>query len=778
MRKRILKLAAMTLAAAMLTGTCAACGSGANKEESGRSTENANGIPKAESCIYKTAALTEAIDGYYSALCGFEDKVFYIKTIYDNESYSNTKAVYNCNADGEETMLFSTDNLLENCDQSEITGFTPLSDGNFAFSLSGGSNPNVAYEPDDENFDWEGYYENYENVYSLQVLDASGRLQWETEISGYCQLQADGQGNILAFFSNYDEETGEQSNSAVMYDTSGNGTEITSGLETIYSIDNSVRASDGSVYLMASGDTSSNVFLKWNVEQKKFEEFTIDTNNRYFYGFIPSMQPEIPFYIYDEKGIYAVSSDGTLLETVNFIDSDLSGSKFNGAIGLADGTFIAILYDNDYHSYFGKLTLNENADNVEVLTLATYYLDSDLGEKIAAFNNSQDEYRISVKDYSEYNDNNSENEDDWNKGILVFDEDIAAGNIPDLVELSSFNAVSYAEKGLLLNLYDFMEKDDTYTKNAFLPNYLAANEIDGGVYWLTGGISLYTILVNTELTGRKTSWTLQEFVDICRDCNDKGISIFENQTPERFLDQVIFGSNFVDITKGECHFDDPAFVELLKLSQEITSTEPDYESMTDSEWDAYYAEETMKYMNGETLMYSSNYYAYQDYAMSKAFFGNKSTTLIGFPTVDGKNSSSLMPCQGSIGITTACKAPEVAWDFVCSFIEMDVDRRYSYPITVDQLEEYFDYDLERLEQTVEGGYTYNNVELDLQMPTEQELETFRDFLTSVDRISMNDSTMTNMIYEVLQDFYDGHQTAEETASLLQQKCNLYLKENG
>ncbi len=780
MTQKSMKFAAMLLASAMLAGTCA-CGSNdeSSKTNSSGSSEESTSVAKAETCAYKSVALTSAGNSYYTGISGIDDMLYYAKTTYNDDSNEAKKAVYSCDFDGNETELFSCDNLLEGSDQTDIISFTAISGDTFAVVVSGGSNPDMAYEPDNEDFDWDSYYENYEQIYSLQVFEADGTLKWKTDLSdpGYGTIQADADGNLIGFFTKYDEETDEQSVLLQRFDSSGNVTEV-SGLEDLYSIDATVRSADGSIYVMASAEDAWNQVMKWNPESQKFENLELDTDNLSVYGFVSSMNPDVPFYIYNDRAIYAVSpEDGKLTETLNFMDSNLTSSKFSGGVALASGEFIAMLNDSSYNTYLAKLSINENAGGAETLTLATYYLDDQLSEKVAAFNNAQDQYRIEVKTYDEYNNYEGEDESEWNKGMTVFHEDIAAGNIPDLVDVNSFNAQSYAEKGLFVDLYDYMEKDDTYTKDAFLPNFLAANEVDGALYWLAPTFSISGMMANDNLTGHKDSWTLQEYVDVCQSCVDQGIEIMEYQSQETFLRNIIYGSEFVDFFNGVCHFDDPGFVGLLELSKQVTSNEPDYDNMTDSEWEAYSMEQTMRYQNGEILLQNTNFWGFQDYATSKALFGDEPVTMIGCPKVSDKSSFQMSLNGAAIAITTSCEVPDVAWDFIRSTMEIDLETVYSFPVLTEDLDAYLAEDAKKMEQVVEGGYNYNGVDLKLQMPTDEELDAFKEVLYSVDRIQILDDALMSMVDETLQDFYDGNQTAEETANLLQQKCNLYLKEN-
>ena len=62
----------------------------------------------------------------------------------------------------------------------------------------------------------------------------------------------------------------------------------------------------------------------------------------------------------------------------------------------------------------------------ESITLAAIYLDYDVQDMIVKFNRSNDQYRIEVKDYSEYNND----QDGWDAGQTKLNTEILSGNLP------------------------------------------------------------------------------------------------------------------------------------------------------------------------------------------------------------------------------------------------------------------------------------------------------------------------------------------------------------
>lgn len=82
------------------------------------------------------------------------------------------------------------------------------------------------------------------------------------------------------------------------------------------------------------------------------------------------------------------------------------------------------------------------------LTLACFGLDYNLRSQIVKFNRSSADYRIVVKDYSEY-----ATDDDYNAGLTKLNTEIISGSVPDLIANNMQMPIrQYAAKGLLLRI--------------------------------------------------------------------------------------------------------------------------------------------------------------------------------------------------------------------------------------------------------------------------------------------------------------------------------------
>ena len=106
----------------------------------------------------------------------------------------------------------------------------------------------------------------------------------------------------------------------------------------------------------------------------------------------------------------------------------------------------------------------------ESLSMAVMYLDYHTQQAIIDFNRSNDKYRVDVRDYSEYN-----TEDDYSAGLTKLTTEIMAGNMPDILSVSeSIPYRQLAAKGLLEDLYPYIDADEQLSRGDFFPNVLSA----------------------------------------------------------------------------------------------------------------------------------------------------------------------------------------------------------------------------------------------------------------------------------------------------------------
>lgn len=141
-----------------------------------------------------------------------------------------------------------------------------------------------------------------------------------------------------------------------------------------------------------------------------------------------------------------------------------------------------------------------------VLTLATLGMDSGTRARVLEFNRTSGTHRIEVRDYSEYN-----TAGDTAAGLSKLNTEIMAGDMPDLLDVSSGVSLrKYAAKGLLEDLWPFIESDPSLGREGVMERVLQAAGIGGKLYRVFSRFAIETAAGAPAVVGDKMGWTLEE----------------------------------------------------------------------------------------------------------------------------------------------------------------------------------------------------------------------------------------------------------------------------
>lgn len=221
------------------------------------------------------------------------------------------------------------------------------------------------------------------------------------------------------------------------------------------------------------------------------------------------------FYFNDNSGIYGYNTTSdTTTELCNWIASDINGSNVSSFCVIDDEHIVSMSYnyDNTMGSSSNSFELltrvpDDQVTEKYVLTLACIYCDYTVRNAVLDFNKKSDDYKIMIKEYSSSVSSGnlttsmasstvapSVDYSDYDSMITALNNDIIAGNIPDIIQLDSNMPInSYISKGLFADLYDFIDSDPEIKRDDYLTNILSAFETNGKLYELVPAFSVQTV---------------------------------------------------------------------------------------------------------------------------------------------------------------------------------------------------------------------------------------------------------------------------------------------
>lgn len=230
----------------------------------------------------------------------------------------------------------------------------------------------------------------------------------------------------------------------------------------------------------------------------------------------------------------------------------------SAAFPLADGAFLLA----DRYGPTLYLARPDDGSGPETVTLAVFGAGM-LTPAVTAFNNSQDEYRVVLKDYT-YDEKTGAYLDYYDTaGLARLGLDIASGEGPDILALDAVPVYQYVKDGLLEDLYPYIDADPDIGREALDGTLLAALERDGALYELAPVVQLRTLIsAPGALDGmEELTWSaLLERV---------GEGAFAGEGGSGLLEAGVCGdgSPFVDWEANACDFENDEFLALLALAK-------------------------------------------------------------------------------------------------------------------------------------------------------------------------------------------------------------------
>lgn len=512
-------------------------------------------------------------------------------------------------------------------------------------------------------------------------------------------------------------------------------------------------------------------------------------------------------YYLGDAGILGIRPDGTPEIVANILSLGMDTLSCDSLAAQEDGSFLlSSNEDMEYDSSGKKLLRIYPVDASEIkqrqnITLGCFSLDWMIRELIADFNKENPDYMVYVTSYSDSN-----NTGNYNEAVTKFNNELLAGNIPDMVVLDSSMPVdSYINKGLFTDLYQLMDSDSELKRESFLENILKADERKGALYTISPSFSITTYVGKTSLIGTDPLLTTAKAEEIVNGLGE-GASMFRqtDMTRENVIKNGMNYSNFVDYQNGTCDFDNDSFANLLELSKKYPE-EINYEELYESDPD-YWTNDQMSLRNNKTLLaqiYLSDFESLN--WNTKGLFGEP-ITYVSFPTDSPATNAVIdLPIQLSISERAANK--DGAWTFLKYIlthnltetkysyyntngerVEVDetriLNRSYGFPVLKSDFEKIVaeakkprhEYDENGNYKEIEDFYYIASQEIKMEKMTEADIDTITDVITHASVVQKMNDQIKTIIDDECTAFYAGTKSARETAATIQSRVSIYMSE--
>ncbi len=481
-------------------------------------------------------------------------------------------------------------------------------------------------------------------------------------------------------------------------------------------------------------------------------------------------------------------------EIFNWLDCDINGSYVNLACALEDGRIACI--SNNWEENTGELAILTKKPASEVkekinITIAGLYTDSSVQSEAVKFNKSNDTYRISIKNYYNYNDivvtgNESNYEQVMQDAVTRLNNDITSNNCPDMLMLSGIDVERFAAKGVFEDLSSWLDNSTKVARADYFENILESYTYDGVLVAIPKSFELMTLVGKASELGEEPGWTVEEMVEYSKKHPDA--ELISYLTREYALELMLQynQSSYVNWETGECSFNNDSFISLLEFAKQFSD---EYEYNDDE------PSEPTKIGNGDLLLSQTYIYDFQSIQMPAALFNND-VCFIGYPNENG-NSGTYLQASTGLAIMAKSDSKEGAWAFLENYLT-NTSNEYGYGFSSQKAdfakarEEALNVEYMKDENgeivkdedgtpiLVNGGgtigygddwtYTYHAT-------TREEADLIEELISIAKPATIADATVLNIVKEEAGAFFSGQRSAADVAGIIQSRVQVYVNEN-
>lgn len=543
---------------------------------------------------------------------------------------------------------------------------------------------------------------------------------------------------------------------------------------------------DGKIVVSYYASDGQTHFGFLNPEKKSVDSIDVQGMPQWFNTAFAGKK-DYDLFVCDSDSAYGIKLDsGTCEEVINWVNSDFTGDSVSNPIQLEDGRIVLI--ENDYTSDTSNSSIwvlherdPKEFENTQLISLATLWMPSELGKAVNQFNRTHTDCRIGVMNYNKYS-----TEEDPEAGLTQFENDMTSGIVADIICMSYMPYERYANKGLLLDLSDYVSQ---LSSDEYFTNYFDSLKYGDKIYRIGFSYNVQTLEAKSQYLNGKTKLSLSEFADLTKNL-PAGMEVYRDMSKDLAFNLFCTGNlnNFIDLNTGSCSFNSPEFVQLLELCNSYPeNAEDSRDSWTEEQWNKFWAEEAYQYINDKTLLHQIYISDLKQYLQDRiTYFDKAETTLIGLPTNKENSNGGMFQPDYTLSISANSSVKDQVWEFCQTMLSEEYQESLSWTLPVRK--EAFDKAAEKAllpdTYTDEDG---NEVEIPLtiyrgdeEVPidpfTKADTDRIKSYIENITETSYYNEQIYNIVDEEAQKYFSGDQTAQAAADMIQSRASIYLSE--
>lgn len=499
-------------------------------------------------------------------------------------------------------------------------------------------------------------------------------------------------------------------------------------------------------------------------------------------------------YVAGKKGIHRHVIGGNMMEQI--LDGNLSllsnpDYRITDMIQLEGDAFLALVVG-------GKLirfTYDPNVPAVPENMITIYSLreDDNIRQAISRYQTKHPDVFVSYK--VGMSDGDSVTRED---AVKKLNTEIMAGEGPDLLVLDELPLDSYVDKGMLLDLTDYLAKYST--KEPLFDNVIEALKRDGKAYTAPATLAVPQIVCGVQGTENVTNLSdLGGIVEKLREENPGNDII--GVSGERGVMKRFVGTSEPEWISGDGTVNRDIIAEYLEQCKRIFDAQMDG---LDEEWLEYYEGrnervagfygtkidemdwearmDTIQYVSREVRMLSGWTMSQYAYLEMISVDDNKGTEDAKLVPMQGQCSHVFKPVT-MLAVSAASGQADAALDFMDAFLSAEVQSMYNgLPLNQNAFDMQFTPEEGVLMD--DGEYTSvctmdmdgNMIEFISYWPSDEEIAVFKEELASVDTAYIPDQMLEDAVFTQGISYMRGEQSMEQTLDEIERAVAIYMAE--
>lgn len=422
--------------------------------------------------------------------------------------------------------------------------------------------------------------------------------------------------------------------------------------------------------------------------------------------------------------------------------------------------------------YTGCGTKSSTDTETKTLTLAVFGSKSQLSASkllpwINSYNDNHPDVKIEVINYLDHYSDPLE-------ALKQIKIEISAGKGPDMINFGGQYSPLDASSGMLVDLYTFMQNDESFVGQEFFCNILASFEVGDSLYVLVPNYRIDSYAtVNSRLSGLDRM-DMTQLIDAYNILDDESI-LFPGETKKAVFGMLCYGNleNYVDWDTGICHFNSDSFKSILHFANQFPLS---LTMANDFSAKKIFAE-------GRALLYPVSIDNVYRTAAIRTLYG-QTPTYIGYP-FDSGNGNLAAVVDTAIGISSTSTNKAEAWEFLKSLLDSEFQNSIEkgLPLRISSLE----HKLENARKTefdsngekeVKEQLIFDGEEpVNIYEISNEDAETLKAIIHNIEYSMTTDSNLYSIVLEEADYFFNDDRNEDDVANIIQNRTSVYINEN-